>query len=211
MLKIYGGKTYNAVKVVMTAEELGLDYEYVNLDFKKGEHKLPEFLKVHPLGKVPAMEHNGHPIFESNNMCRYLANISDKRLYSADPLEAAKIDQTVDFIGYHVGRWITVYFVQDIVMKAFYDKDPDPAAIKEAAGFLEAQLPYIERLLEENNFLCGDEITIADPIAFALMMANEYTSFEIKPYNNICAWYERMKARPSYAATMKHLPEGYKL
>ncbi|HRW30250.1 MAG TPA: glutathione S-transferase N-terminal domain-containing protein, partial [Emcibacteraceae bacterium] len=107
MLKIYGGKTYNAVKVLMTAEELGLDYDYVSLDFKKGEHKMPEFLKVHPLGKVPAMEHNGHPIFESNNMCRYMANISDKRLYSADPLGAAKIDQTVDFIGYHIGRWIT--------------------------------------------------------------------------------------------------------
>jgi len=79
MLKIYGNKTFNAVKAVLVAEELGLDYEYVVIDFASGEMKTPEYMKIHPLGKIPAMEHDGEPIFESNNMCRYLANISGKK------------------------------------------------------------------------------------------------------------------------------------
>ncbi len=209
MLKIYGNKTFNAVKAVLVAEELGLDYEYVVIDFGSGEMKTPEYMKIHPLGKIPAMEHNGHAIFESNNMCRYLANISDKKLYSDDPLQASKIDQTVDFIAHHVGKWITTYFFQEIAKKAFGRGEPDAAAIEEAAGFLEQQLPYLNGLLADNDFLCGSEISIADCIAFAMIMAHEYTSFEIKDHKNICRWYDQMKARPSHEAMMKHFPGGY--
>lgn len=209
MLKIYGNKTFNAVKAVHTAEELGLDYEYVIVNLQNGEHKSPEFLKIHPLGKIPALEHDGTPIFESNNMCRYMANISNKKLYSDDPLQAAKIDQTVDFIGYHVGKWITVYFFEEIVKPLFSDDGPDKAAVDEAAGFLKEQLPYMDGLLAESDFLCGSEISIADTIAFAMIMSHEYTSFEIADYANICRWYDMMKARPSFAAMMEHFPGGY--
>lgn len=209
MLKIYGAKTYNAVKAVLTAEECGAEYEYVVMDFMKGEHKQPDYLKIHPLGKIPAMEHNGNPIFESNNMCRYIANISNKRLYSDDPLKASQIDQMVDLIGYHVGRWISVYFYEEIVKSIFMGQDPDPAALEEAAGFLADQLPYLDGVLEKNDFLCGDEISIADCIAFAMFMASEYTSFSIDDYPNITRWYNQMKARPSHAAMMQHFPGGY--
>ncbi len=210
MLKIYGAKTFNAVKAVLTAEECGVDYEYVELDFTKGDHKQPDYMKIHPLGKIPAMEHNGNPIFESNNMCRYIANISGKKLYSDAPLKAAQIDQMVDFIGYHVGRWITVYFFQEIVKKVFRGVDPDPKAIEEAAGFLAEQLPYLEGLLAENEFLCGDEISVGDCVAFAMMMCSEYTTFSIGDYANITRWYNQMKARPSYGAMMQHFPGGYR-
>jgi len=209
MLKIYGNKTFNAVKAVLVAEELGLDYEYVVIDFASGEMKSPEYMKIHPLGKIPAMEHDGEAIFESNNMCRYLANISGKKLYSDDPLQASKIDQTVDFIAHHVGKWITTYFFQEIVKKAFGRGEPDAAAIEEAAEFLTQQLPYLDGLLADNDFLCGNEISIADCVAFAMIMAHEYTSFEIKEYENICRWYDQMKERPSHDAMMKHFPGGY--
>lgn len=209
MLKIYGAKTFNAVKAVLAAEECGADYEYVEMDFTKGEHKQPAYLKIHPLGKIPAMEHNGSPIFESNNMCRYIANISNKRLYSDDPLKASQIDQMVDLIGYHIGRWITVYFFEEIVKSAFRGEDPDQAALEEAAGFLSDQLPYLDGVLEKNDFLCGDEISIADCVAFAMIMASEYTSFSIDDYPNIARWYNQMKARPSHANMMKHFPGGY--
>lgn len=209
MLKIYGNKTFNAVKAVLTAEELDLDYQYVTVDLKSGEHKSPEFLKIHPLGKIPALEHDGNRVFESNNMCRYMANISDKKLYSNDPLQAAKIDQTVDFIGYHVGRWITVYFFQEIVKPFFGGDGPDKDALDEAAGFLKEQLPYMDGLLAKNDFLCGSDISIADTVAFAMIMSHEYTSFEITEYPNIVRWYGRLKSRPSYAVMMEHFPGGY--
>lgn len=210
MLKIYGAKTFNAVKAVLTAEECGAEYEYVAMDFAKGEHKSPEYMKIHPLGKIPAMEHDGNPIFESNNMCRYIANISGKKLYSDDPLQAARIDQMVDFIAHHVGRWITIYFFEEIVKKVFRGADPDQGEIDEAAGFLAEQFPYLDGILSDNEFLCGDDISIGDCVAFAMIMAHEYTSLNIDNYANITRWYNQMKARPSHAAMMQHFPGGYK-
>lgn len=209
MLKIYGNKTFNAVKAVLAAEEAGVDYEYVVVDLQSGAHKAPDYMKIHPLGKIPAMEHNGNAIFESNNMCRYIANISDSNLYSKDALEAAKIDQSVDFIGYHAGRWITVYFFQEIVKTVLMGGETDPAAIEEAAGFLKDQLAYMDGLLADNEFLCGDHLTIADCVAFAMIMTHEYTTFDIGAHANISRWYDQIKARPSYSAMMQHFPGGY--
>ena len=81
-MKIYG--TYlsaPANKVRLTASALGLDVEYHNLDLTKGEHKSPEYLEVNPLGKVPAIDDDGFYLFESNAICRYMANKSDSDLY----------------------------------------------------------------------------------------------------------------------------------
>ena len=162
MLKIYGNKTFNAVKVVMTAEELGMEYEYVVVDFASGEMKSAQYMKIHALGKVPTMEHDGNVIFESNDMYRYLANVAGGKLYSKDPLQASKLDQTVDLIAHHVGKWITTYFFQEIVKKAFHGTEPDADAISEAAGFLAQQLSYLDGLLAGNVFRCDDDISIAD-------------------------------------------------
>jgi glutathione S-transferase len=181
------------------------------MDFAKGDHKKPEYLKIHPLGKIPAMEDNGNPIFESNNMCRYIANISGKRLYSENPLLAANIDQTVDVIGYHVGKWISTYFFQEIVMRVFRGAEPDLAAISEAKGFLDEQLPYLNEILADSNFLCGDNITIADTVAMPMFMVCDHTSFDFSDYANISRWFDMMKERPSYAASMVHFPDGYNL
>jgi len=42
-----------------------------------------------------------------------------------------------------------------------------------------------------------------------MITAHEYTSFDISDYSNICRWHDQIKARPSYATTMKNFPGGY--
>jgi glutathione S-transferase len=206
MLTIYGGSTYNATKVLFTAEELGVPYEYVHLNFVTGEHKSPAHLARHPLGKIPAIEHNGNYLFESASLCRYLANISDKRLYSADPVTAAQIDQMVDMICHHVGRWLAVYFYQEVVMMKYYKKGPDEKAIAEAKGFLEQQLPFLEKTLTSQKFLCGNEITLADTIALPYFHALEATSLKFDAYPAIQRWYAETKARPAFQRALAKMP-----
>lgn len=210
-MKIYGDKTFNAAKVVLTAEELGIDYEYVVIDLLKGQHKSENFRKINPLAKIPAIEHDGHFLYESNAICRYLANISAHKLYSADAYKAAKIDQMVDFMALHAGRWLTTYFYQELILRDVFSKEVDQATIDEAAKNLTRELPFLDNLLSENEFLCGDDITIADTIAFALFMVKEHTSLCCDDYKNICRWYDQLSARPSFGAAMKHLPGGYGL
>jgi len=206
MLTIYGGSTFNATKVLFTAEELGLDYDYVHLDFTSGEHKSEAHLARHPLGKVPALEHNGHYLYESASLCRYLANISDKRLYSAYPVKAAEIDQMIDMVCDHAGRWLAVYFYQEFVMMKYYKKSADEKAIAEAKGFLDQQLPFLEKTLEESPYLCGSELTIADTVAYPIFHACRSTSVDLSAYPSILRWQTALSERPAFQRAVAKMP-----
>ena len=82
-MKIYGFATNNVLKVVLTACELDLDFEFVLLNPGAGEHKSEDHLKRHPMGKVPVLEDGGDYLFESNAICRYLANREQSPMYGA--------------------------------------------------------------------------------------------------------------------------------
>ncbi len=207
MLKIYGASTFNATKVLFTAQELGLDYEYFHLNFAAAEHKSAEHLARHPLGKVPALEHNGHYLYESASLCRYLANISGKKLYSEDPLRAAEIDQMVDLFCHHVGRWLAVYFYQEVIMMKYYKKEADEKAIAEAKGFLDQQLPFIESTLASNTFLCGEQITIADTIAYPYVHACRSTSLSLEAYPSLLRWAAALDKRPAFQRALAQMSE----
>src|SRR4051812_20217541 len=106
MIKVFGFNTQNIQKVLLTAEELKINYEFVPLRPTKQEHKTSEHLKRHPLGKIPALEHDGRTMFESNAICRYLASFQPSSLYPQNAWERGQIDQWVDYVTHHVGRWI---------------------------------------------------------------------------------------------------------
>jgi glutathione S-transferase len=198
-MKIYGFPTFNVLKVLFTAEELGLEYEFVMLDAQQGQHKTPEHIRRHPLGKVPAIEHDGNYLFESAAICRYLAVIAESSLYAGTPLQRASVDQWVDMMGYHAGRWLSVYFWEEVAKPRFMGKPSDQDALKEAAGFLDKQLPAINRQLGENRFLAGDQLSIADTFACSYFTVTENTSASIGNYSNLSRWYEELTERPAFA------------
>lgn len=207
MFTIYGYNTFNPIKVLLTAEELGIDYQYVKIELGKGENKTPEYLQKHPLGKVPALEYDGIVIQESAAICRYLARLNDHRLYSDVPLAAARIDTMMDICTLHLGRWLSVFFWQEIICRQFFKKEPDTAALAEAKEFLDQQIPYLEQQLSQQTFLCGDEVTLADIIAYSYLQVHETTSIDLSEYSAVQRWYALFSERPSVIAVRKKLTE----
>ena len=205
-MKIFSFPTFNVLKVLATAEELALGFEFVLLDPSKGEHKTPEHLARHPLGKVPAIEHDGEYLYESNAICRYLAVISDSKMYAGTPRQRAIIDQYVDLMTHHVGRWLSVYFFEESIKPRLLKQEASTEAVAEAAGFLKDQLPVIDNSLEADVFLGGDQITIADTVAYAYFSIQESTTVNIENYSNITRWYEAMRQRPAIQRAHAHLP-----
>ena len=59
-------------------DELGVPYDMKILDFEKGEHKTPAYLKINPMGKVPAIVHRGIVVTECGAICAYLADAYPK-------------------------------------------------------------------------------------------------------------------------------------
>ncbi len=199
-MKLYGFGTPNMTKVLLTADQLGVEYEYVHLNPAAGEIKSPEHLARHPLGKIPVLEDDGHFIYESAAICRYLANVSDSDMY-----KVAAIDQWIDFMSHHIGKWIGVFFFQEVVQNRFFNKEIDEEAMQEARGFLNEQLPVMDNQLQDKQYLTGDKITIADTIAFAFLNIHEVTAFEFNEYANINRWYESIKSSPAYEKAFSNL------
>ncbi|WP_308367864.1 MULTISPECIES: glutathione S-transferase family protein [unclassified Microbulbifer] len=207
-MNIYSFPTFNLVKVLLTAEELGLDYQLHLLDAQAGEHKTPVHLQRHPLGKVPAVELDGNHYFESNSICRLLAERSGNRLYADSPESRARINQWVDLMALHIGRHLTVLVFEEVVRPKALGGNPDGGAVEEATQFLTAQLPVIEKQLSAHPFLAGDDLTIADLIGFSYCHTHELTSASFDDYPAVLAWYHRIKGRPAFEQAMERLPGG---
>ncbi len=207
-MKIYGFPTFNLSKVLLTVEELNLDYQYIHLDVSKGETKSDSHLARHPLGKVPVLELDGTCYIESNSICRFLAEKHDNKLYSEDISQRANINQWIDLMAHHMGRWMVALYFQEIIKPKFFGGEPDQAQIDEAIGFLDQQLPILDKVLKKNTFIAGESLTIADTIAFSYSQTHEFTRLNFENYANIEQWYQTIKARPSYAAAMQNFPQG---
>lgn len=197
MLKIYGYSTFNPFKVVATAEELGADYEYVFVDLGKRANLEPGYENKHPFSKVPVLEVDGKAISESPSICRYLARAHGDKLYSSDPLVAADIDSVMDMMNVHIGRWLAVHFWEEIICPKFFDREPNAELIGEAKGWLDKQIPAIEKRLGKHEFLCGENITIADTFSYALFTIQDITSVDLSPYQQLKSWYAAMQQRPA--------------
>lgn len=205
-MKIYGFPTFNISKVLLAAEFIGLDYEYVALDPAQGDHKTQEHLLRHPLGKAPVLEHEGRFFFESAAICRYLARISDSALYKGDALQLAEIDQWLDLFVSHLGRWMGIYFWQEVVRATLLGAESEAGPLAEAKGFLDEQLPILEKRLSQNTYICGEQMSLADLIGAAYVQISEVTSLDISAHPAIRAWFMALRGADAYQRAMSHFP-----
>ncbi len=94
-MKLYGyGSTPNPRKVKIVLAEKGIDYEMVEVDLYKAEHKSPAFLEMNPSGKVPVLEtDDGRYLTESIAICRYLEALHpEPNMFGRDAFELGLIE-----------------------------------------------------------------------------------------------------------------------
>lgn len=199
MYQIHGfGPSFNTTKVLYVAEELGIDYAYSELDLSKGEHKTPEHMRRHPLGKTPTLEHDGRPLFESSAICRYLASVENSALYPASDLfQRAVIDQWIDFHTCHLGRWLGTLLFERVVREKFGMGEKKADVEREAVGFIAEQLTCVNDHLSRNAYLAGDAISIADPFAFAYLETTAMSDVALSDYPHVAKWLDAYQARDS--------------
>lgn len=162
MLELYlTPPTVNSRKVLAGLELLGTNYHVNILDFEAGEHKTPDFLKINPMGTVPAAVIDGDitsAIMESNAILQYAADL-DEQGSSAYPKDLKKRAKINAWLLWEASAWFPSCYVY---MCEFCFKDPadlDQAVIdaqaprwNQLAGVLDAQLA-------KTKWLTGDEIT----------------------------------------------------
>ena len=200
MLKIYGNRlSGNCNKVEYVAKLTKTPYEYVVMDFQK-DLKTPWFLKIHPAGKVPAIDDDGFVLFESGAICTYLCEKTKSSLLPVDLKMRALVEQWMDFSVQHVGNAIgKVAFNR--VFAPMMNLPADENSIKEGLSHLERFLPIVEAQLSKSSYFVGTELSLADITLVATLEYAEMAKIDLSGYHNLVNWRKRIMEMPFYTKT----------
>jgi glutathione S-transferase len=209
MLTIYGFNFSSpSNKVRFTANALGITYDYKQVNLMAGEQKSPEFLKINPAGRVPAIDDNGFKIFESTAIIKYLADKNNSPLYPKDLQKRAVVDQWIDFSNIHVQAAINRITFNRVMYK-FLNVSIDERSLNDGLKFVGQFLPMLEKQLKENKYLAGSEMTLADINLLAVLDPAEMSSIDLSAYPSLIAWRKNLKNQSFYKQCHNSLEEVF--
>jgi glutathione S-transferase len=179
--------------------EKGLQWETTWLDLKAGEHKKPEYLAINPVGKVPALIDDGVIVHDSTIINEYLEDKFPRPpLLPADPAMKARARAFEDYSDAYLVP--SLYKILRELRKP--ENERNRALIEEGEREMRDHFAYLDRELTNRRFFAG-LLSLGD-ISFVPQLSNyERFGYSIGgEFPNLKAWWERMKARPSYARSM---------
>ncbi len=157
MIKFYYNMAPNPMKVALCLEEMGLPYELVPVDSRKGEQHAPEFLAINPNAKVPAIVDDGETVFDSNAILLYLAEKTGKFMPAPASKGRGEMLSWLMFVASGIGP----YSGQAVHFRNFA---PEPKEYAVNRYTFEAQRHWgiLEARLAKQPFMCGDAYGIVD-------------------------------------------------
>jgi len=177
MLKLYGGAFSRASIVKWYLEELEIPYEFVLLDMKAGEHRSPEYLKINPIGKVPAIVDGDFQLWESGAILLYLNDKYGKT--SLSPEERGILSQWVLFANATLGPGIFV--------EANREKE------------LPRLLTPLNEIFQRQPFLLGNELTVADvAVGSILSYIPTLLKLDLSDYPAVVNYIKQISERPAF-------------
>ncbi|KZL14866.1 Disulfide-bond oxidoreductase YfcG [Pseudovibrio axinellae] len=192
MIDLYSWTTPNGRKVSILLEELGVPYQVHPININQGDQKTPEFLKISPNNKIPAIvDHdNGMSLMESGAIMLYLADKYQKFM----PKDAEKRWKTIEWLMWQMGglgpmAGQTHHFAHFNPDKSEYAKDRYLNETKRLYSVLEKQL-------EGHDFIV-DDYSIADMACWPWVSRYEWQQIDLDDFPNVRAWYQRIAARPA--------------
>ena len=203
MIDLYTAPTPNGYKVSIALEELGLPYDMHVLAFDKGEQKTPEFLKLNPNGRIPAIVDSdvpgGFAVFESGAILMYLAEKTGRLL----PSDAQGRSRVIQWLMWQMGGLGPMMGQANVFARYFPER---------IASVTERYLRESRRLLEvldlrlaDNEYLAGD-YSIADIASFPWARIHAWPGVSIDGLEHLQRWLAAIEARPAVAIGLQKPP-----
>ncbi|MDZ8053731.1 MAG: glutathione S-transferase family protein [Aulosira sp. ZfuVER01] len=178
MLKLYGGTRSRASIIEWYLEELAIPYEFVLLDMQSGEHLQPEYLKINPMGKVPAVVDGDFQLWESGAILLYLADKYGKTALS--PELRGVLSQWVLFANATLGPGL------------FGEENRERE--------MPRLLTPLNNIFEQQPFLLGNEFTVADvAVGSILSYASLLLKLDLSAYPAVLDYVKRLSERPAFS------------
>lgn len=188
-LIFYHAPRTRASAVLILLEELDVPYELRVLNFQLGEQRRPEYLAVNPLGKVPAIVHDGALVTELGAIFIYLADAFPQNGLAppvGDPLRGPYL------------RWLAFYgsAFEPAVIDRSLKREPAPAS-RSAYGDFDGVMALINAQLARGPYFFGERFTAADILWGTALRWT--VGFGLVPESaEINAYVERVTTRPSF-------------
>jgi glutathione S-transferase len=179
--------------------EKGLQWETTFVDLPSGEQKKPEYLAINPLGKVPALIDDGIVVHDSTIINGYLEDKFPRNpLLPKDPAMRARARSFEDYAD----AYLAPSLFKILMNMRKPEAERDQQKIQEGEHEVHEHFAFLDRELKGRQFLAG-QMSLGD-ISFIPPLANyERAGYKIgSEFPNLQAWWERMKARPSFAASL---------
>jgi glutathione S-transferase len=207
----WGSGSPFAWRVMLTLEIKKLSYESKLLEFSKGDHKAPEYLKLNPRGKVPTLKDGDIVVYESLAIMAYL-----DRKYPDPPLFGRTAEETGSI--WRIISECESYLVSagdKVVRPMFFGKGLDRVEeIQQAAQAIRNELSTLDGQLARVDWLVGARISAADIAVFPViqLLLRAAGKDAARPFNlgfaplpenypNLVRWVERIEALPNYQRT----------
>jgi GST-like protein len=195
-IELYTWSTPNGCKISIALEELGLDYSVHPINITKDEQFAPDFLKISPNNKIPAIVDpegpDGKPIsvFESGAILLYLADKTGKFM----PQDARTRYDALQWLMWQMGGFGPMLGQAHHFRR--FAKEQVPYAIERYSNETRRLYGVLDKHLQEAEYLAGD-YSIADMATFPWAARHEWHGIALEDFPSVKRWYDAIAARPA--------------
>ena len=197
MIDFYFWTTPNGYKVLTFLEETGIPYRIVPVNISKGEQFEPEFLRISPNNKMPAIvDHSpGEPgvpisIFESGAILLYLAEKTGRFL----PKDVAGRAEVLQWLFWQMGG-LGPMLGQNLHFGQ-YAPEKIPYAIDRYVNETSRLFKVLDKRLTDREFIAG-EYSIADIASYPWVFKHPYLQLRLEDFPNLQRWFKKIEQRPA--------------
>ena len=208
-IQLYSLPTPNGQKIGIALEEMEIPYDAHTVNIMKGDQFKPEFIKINPNSKIPAIVDfdgpGGQPlsIMESGAILIYLGQKSGK-FY---PQDARLQSEVLQWLFFQMGGVGPMFGQFGHFFKYAVDKCDHPYPLERYTTEAKRILTVLDKHLEGRTYLVGEQYTIADmaTVPWVNGVRVHYKAedkLELNKYKNVNAWVQRIIDRPKTKAGM---------
>ncbi len=202
MITVYHAPMTRSLRVVWTLEELGLPYSVERVKFRPDVLQSPEFRKISPAGRLPALMDDELVMIESGAIVQYLlGRYGEGRL--VPPVAEADWPRYLQWFFFAEATAMPA--VSDFIQHSFARPEPlrISAMVDDAKGRAHQILTILEEVLSDHAFIVGDRFTAADIMLGQTLLLAEFAKLPSSSQVNIGAYLARLKDRPALQRALK--------
>ncbi|MGI9287809.1 MAG: glutathione S-transferase family protein [Pseudomonadales bacterium] len=195
MIKLYHVPASRSMRSLWLLNELALDYELIEMTFDLEHLRSPEYLAVHPLGRVPTLVDDGRIIYESGAICQYLCEKYDDGSLHRAPGHPERVEWLQ---WLHYAETLAVHSAALLQQQVFIAPDERSPAIQQLESRrLGKGIELLDEHLQGCNYLLASGFSAVDVnVGYSVYLGGGFISLE--PYPNIFKYYQRIRERLAF-------------